>query len=434
MRGTVQFLACDVLIDLGRTFAVGPVGAAKVCSVGHAGGSLVLAVAAKTAGAGAATTGFGTGVTAIEAAWRPVLPVSERLAVLAAAETAAVTLAVTTRTVAKGLTVTITERLPVTVTTGTTETAAVTLAVTTRTVAKGLTVTVAEGLPVTVTTGTTETAAVTLAVTTRTVAKGLPVTVAEGLPVTVTTGTTETAAVTLAVTTRTVTKRLPVTVAEGLTVTVTTGTTETAAVTLAVTTRTVTKRLPVTVAEGLTVAIATGTTTEPATVTLTITTRTITKRLPVTITAACRAAAGITVRPGAEATGVPAGIVVASEGPPVIAAVATVVLGHMDSSCCEPTTGATAAARFVSYATRNQALRSPCIFINSSGDAKSPGTEGALAAGSWPSSQLRLGPSGSVHPLSASVPVTPAHILQLLRRCRSVLTGPFGGGQGSGVA
>jgi hypothetical protein len=54
------------------------------------------------------------------------------------------------------------------------------------------------------------------------------------------------------------------------------------------------------------------------------------------------------------------------------------VLSHMDSSCCEPTTGATAAAHIrvsFSYATRNQALRSPYICINSSGAASPGGTE-----------------------------------------------------------
>ncbi|WP_285242451.1 hypothetical protein, partial [Pseudarthrobacter sp. fls2-241-R2A-127] len=213
--GAVQFLARDVLIDFRRTFAVRPVGAAEIGRVRHADGALILAVTAKTAGAGAATAGLGTGICTIETAWRPVLPVSEGLAVVAA-ETATISITVTTRT--------ITERLPVTVTAGTTtEPPTVTLTITTRTITKRL--------PITIT-------------------KRLPIPVTEGFPVTVTAGTTtEPPTVTLTITTRTITKRLPITI---------------------------TKRLPIPVTEGFPVTVTAGTITEPPTVTLTITTRTIT--------------------------------------------------------------------------------------------------------------------------------------------------------------
>ncbi|WP_306901059.1 hypothetical protein [Arthrobacter sp. B1I2] len=288
--GAVQFLARDILIDLGRAFTVRTVGAAKVGGVGNAGRALLLAVAAKAAGAGVGT------VTAIEAARCPFLPVPERLAVLAA-ETASVTFALTTGTVTKRLTVTVAERLTVTVAGTAAKTAAVTFAVTARTVTKRLTVAVAE-LP-TLTTG-----AATLAVTARTVTKRLTVTVAE-LP-TLTTG-----AATLAVTARTVTKRLTITITKRLTVTITELPTLTAsASTLAITARTVTKRLTIT----------------------------ITKRLPLTAAgrATTRGAVAVAVRPRPESAGIPAGIVVAAERATVITAVAAVVLGHMDSSCCEP--------------------------------------------------------------------------------------------------
>ncbi|WP_307428427.1 hypothetical protein [Pseudarthrobacter defluvii] len=230
---------------------------------------------------------------------------------------------------------------------------------------------------------TAEATAIAFAVAAGTVAVGLAVAVTERLALTVT-GTAETTAITFPITTRTITKRLTVTV---------TGTAETTAITFPITTRTIAIGLALTVA---------GTAAETTAITFPITTRTITKRLTVpvverlTLPATGSSSAGevvtLTVRPGPEPTRLTAGVVVAAERAAVVAAVATVVLGHMDSSCCEPTTGATAAARFVSYATRNQALRSPYIFINSSGAAKCRGTAEALGAASWPASQLNERP------------------------------------------
>ncbi|TQJ61654.1 hypothetical protein FBY30_3965 [Arthrobacter sp. SLBN-83] len=335
-----------------------------------------MAVAAEAAGAGVtgacAAAGLSTGgVATVEAAGRTFLPVAKRLAVVAT-ETTPVTLTIAARTITKRLTVPVTEGFAVPVT----ELTALTLTLTARTITVRLTVAIAEltALTLTLTTGTitvrltvaiAELTALTLTLTARTITVRLTITVAE------------LTALTLTLTARTITKRLTITV---------TSTAETTPVTLTITTRTITKRLTITVTS----------TTETTPVTLTITTRTITKRLTITVTvgftlpASGGSAAGevvaVTVGPRPEAAGLTAGIVVAAERAAVIAAVATVVLGHMDSSCCEPTTGATAAARFVSYATRNQALRSPYIFINSSGAEKIPGTVGALAAVSWPCS------------------------------------------------
>ncbi len=266
----------------------------------------------------------------------------------------------------------------------------------TRTITKRLTITVTIGLTVTV---TAETTTVALAIAARTITKRLTITI------------TELAALTLAVAARTITKRLTITI-----------TAETTTVALAIAARTITKRLTITI------------TAETTTVTLAIAARTVPKRLTITITVgfalsasgstAAGEVAAVPVRPRPEAAGLTAGVVVAAERAAVVAAVATVVLGHLDSSCCEPTTGATAAARFVSYATRNQALRSPYIFINSSGAAKSPGTVGALAAVSWRSSHQAL-PLLSQRPLisgrfslnarsrlAGSLP-TPAHVWQV---------------------
>ncbi|MDJ0458852.1 hypothetical protein PUN71_016735 [Arthrobacter sp. NQ7] len=371
LRGAVQFLAGDVLVDFGRAFPVRPVGAAKVRGVGHPGRSFLLAVAAEAPGAGSATAGVTAGLAAVEGSGCPVLTVPEWPAVLAAAtKPAAVTLTLTARTITKRLAITVAAA---------TKPATVTLTLTARTIPKRLTVTVAAA---------TKPATVTLTITARTIPKRLTVTVAAA---------TKPATVTLTITARTIPKRLPVTITKRLPVTITkrlpvtvTAATKPAAITLTITARTITKRLPVTITAA----------TKPATVTLTITARTIPKRLTVTVavrlpftaaggTAATGEVVAVAVVTGPEAAGLTAGVVVAAERAAVVAAIATVVLGHMESSCCEPTTGATAAARFVSYATRNQALRSPYIFINSSGATKISRTVKALAAGSWPSSQPR---------------------------------------------
>ncbi|MFJ5700352.1 hypothetical protein [Arthrobacter sp. NPDC093139] len=163
LRSAVQFLAGDVLINLGGTLAVRAVRAAQVPYVGDADRTVLCPVTAELAR---------TGVAPVKAARRPLLPVTKRFAVLAAAEAASVSLAVTTRTITKRLT------LPATKAT------AITLALTTRTITKRLT------LPA------TKATTITLALTTRTITKGLT------LPA------TKATTIALALTTRTITKRL----------------------------------------------------------------------------------------------------------------------------------------------------------------------------------------------------------------------------------
>ncbi|MFE5839726.1 hypothetical protein [Arthrobacter sp. NPDC056493] len=284
LRGAVEFLARDVLVDFGRTLTVRAVRAAEVAGVRNADGPVLSPVAAELAGAGvAAVKVSGSSVLPLTAvlptgtvlAGCPVLPVTERPAVVSATKGAAVAVALATRTVTKRLTVTITKRLPLT---------------------------------------TTKTAAITLALTTRTVTKRLTVTITKRLTLT----TTKTAAITLALTTRTVTKRAAVAFAKAATLT------------LAFTARAVTKRLTVTITKRLTL-----TTTKTAAITPTLTARTITKRLTVRVTA------GTAAITGAEAPRIPAGIIgppkraplpspVASRVPPVISAAVTaaLVLSH----------------------------------------------------------------------------------------------------------
>jgi hypothetical protein len=340
LGGAVKFLARDIVVDLGGPFPVRAVGAAEVAHVGYAGGAFFLPVAAESAGAGvAALSATGTAVKAARCAAffltvtavGTVTPVAKRLAVLSSTETAAFTFTIAARTIAKRTVLPIAVRLPVTVT-------------------KGLAVTVTERLSL----ATTETTAVTLALTARTIPKRTVLPIAIRLTIAVT-------------------ERLTVAVTERLALTAT----KASAVTFALTARTIPKRLLVAVAEGLAL-----TATKASAVTFTIAARTIPKRLLVAVAeglslspAGCTVGGIVVVPtgPGAESAGFPAGVVVSAEPAAVIpASVAAVVLSHVDSSCCEPTTGATAAARIrvsFSYATRNQALRSPYIFINSSGVA-----------------------------------------------------------------
>jgi hypothetical protein len=340
LGGAVKFLARDIVVDLGGPFPVRAVGAAEVAHVGYAGGAFFLPVAAESAGAGvAALSATGTAVKAARCAAffltvtavGTVTPVAKRLAVLSSTETAAFTFTIAARTIAKRTVLPIAVRLPVTVT-------------------KGLAVTVTERLSL----ATTETTAVALALTPRTIPKRTVLPIAIRFTIAVT-------------------ERLTVAVTERLALTAT----KASAVTFALTARTIPKRLLVAVAEGLAL-----TATKASAVTFTIAARTIPKRLLVAVAeglslspAGCTVGGIVVVPtgPGAESAGFPAGVVVSAEPAAVIpASVAAVVLSHVDSSCCEPTTGATAAARIrvsFSYATRNQALRSPYIFINSSGVA-----------------------------------------------------------------
>ncbi|MCU1531216.1 MAG: hypothetical protein JWO49_787 [Arthrobacter sp.] len=203
LRCAVQFLARDVLVDLGRTLPVGAVGTAEIPGVRYAHRTVFFAVAAKLAWAG---------VAAVKTPGRTILAVGEGLPVVAAAEgltipiaTKAATLTTfTRRTVTKGLTITIATK------------AATLTTFTRRTVTKGLTITIA-----------TTTKRLTIPITRRTVTKRLTITIA-----------TTTERLTIPITGRTLTKRLTITIA-------------TKAATLTTfTRRTVTKRLTITIVVG----------------------------------------------------------------------------------------------------------------------------------------------------------------------------------------
>ncbi len=352
-RGTVEFLARDVVIDLGGTFAVRTVCAADVLGVGHPCRTLFPGIAAVTAeGATLTITGRAHGTVAAGGAVTTVgavaegLAVTKGLAVTVAAE--GTTLTITGRTVA--------ERLAVS--TIVVEGTAV-IAITTRTVkvpraalgavTKRLAVTVAtEGTTLTIT-GRTVTERTTFAVTSRTVTerttfavtsrtvttitKRLSITIpTEGTTLTIT-GRTVTDGTTFAVTGRTVTTI----VAERTTLTITSRTV-TERTTFAVTGRTVTTI----VAERTTLTITsrTITTIVAERTTLTITSRTITtivaERTTLTITS--RTIVAVPVFPGTESSRISAGIVVGAvrtavvpvpaEVSAIAAAIAAVVLSH----------------------------------------------------------------------------------------------------------
>ncbi|CCQ46713.1 hypothetical protein ARTSIC4J27_2684 [Pseudarthrobacter siccitolerans] len=358
LRGPVEFLACNIVVDLRRPFPVRAVGAAEVAHIGYTGRAFFLAVAAEGAGTGVAAALAATGATVKVAGRAPfflavaavgtVCAVAERLAVFSSAKPAAVTFTVAARTIAEGPVLPVTVRLTVTVT-------------------ERLAVAVAGRLAV----ATTETAAVAFAIAPRTITEGTVLPVAIGLTVTVSKGLTlasaKPAAVTFAITTWTITKRTVVPIA---------------------------KRLTLTVTERLTLASA-----KPAAVTFTITARAITKRLFIAVAerlalspAGC-ALGGIVVVPawpGAESAGFTAGVVVSAEPAAIIpAAIAAVVLSHVDSSCCEPTTGATAAARIrVSFPTQPEIKRFE-VRTSSSILVELPHRAGQVnhqAAASWQSS------------------------------------------------
>ncbi|WP_455833975.1 hypothetical protein [Pseudarthrobacter siccitolerans] len=389
LRGPVEFLARNVVVDLRGPFPVRAVGAAEVAHIGYAGRAFFLAVAAEGAGTGVAAALAATGAAVKVAGRAPfflavaavetVSAVAERLAVFSSAKPAAVTFTVAARTIAEGTVLPVTVRLTVTVT--------VRLTVT---VTERLTLAVAGRL----TLATTETAAVAFAVAAWTVTEGTVLPVAIGLTVTVSKGltlaSTKPAPVTFAITTWTITKRTVVPIA---------------------------KRLTVTVTERLTLA-----TTKPAAVTLAITARAITKGLFIAVAerlalspAGC-ALGGIVVvpaRPGAESAGFTAGVVVSAEPAAVIpAAIAAVVLSHVDSSCCEPTTGATAAARIrVSFPTQPEIKRFE-VRTSSSILVELPHRAGQVdnqAAASWQSSH----PPDALS-LDAAFRVTLSHLMWCL--------------------
>jgi hypothetical protein len=335
LGGAVQFLARDILVDLGGTFAVGAVGAAKITRIGYTGRTVFGAVPAELAG---------TGVTAVETAGCTVLAVAKGFTVVAASESAAVAFAFAAGTVSIRLVVTVTVRLALPA--------------------------AAEGL--TLSTAGTEAPAVAVAIAARTIAVRLVVTVTVRLPLpaaakrlTLPPAGTEAPAVAFAFAARTVTIRLALpAAAERLTLT---PAGESAAVAVAFAARTVTIRLVVTVtvrlpltsaAEGLTLSPAG----ESAAVAVAFPARTVTIRLVITVAIGLAFAEGlavigpgrtlrslrIPVIAGTESARFAAGIARPAEGAAVIAAaIAAVVLSHGDSSCCEPTTGAIAAARSV---------------------------------------------------------------------------------------
>jgi hypothetical protein len=184
LGGAVQLLARDIVVDLGRPLTVRAVGAAQVTRVGNPHRTVLGTVAAKLAWAG---------VAAVEAAGCPVLAVAERLTVVPVDKAAALTVALTPRTITIRLLLPVTERLTVTI-------------------AKGLTLTTSERLTV----SSAEAAAVAVALTARTITIRLIFTVtvrfavAEGLTLT----GTKTATFAITFTARTITKGLvlPVTI------------------------------------------------------------------------------------------------------------------------------------------------------------------------------------------------------------------------------
>ncbi len=315
-RGTVEFLARDVVIDLGGTFAVRTVCAADVLGVGDPCRTLFPGIAAVTA-EGATLTITGRTVTA-GGAVTTVGAVAERLAVTEglaiAVATEGTTLTITGRTV--------TERLAIS--TIVVEGTAV-IAITTRTVKvpRAALGAVTKRLAIAVATEGT-----TLTITGRTVTERLAVTVAtEGTTLTIT-GRTVT----------TITKRLSITIpTEGTTLTIT-GRTVTERTTFAVTGRTVTTI--VVERTTLTITSRTVTTIVVERTTLTITSRTVTtivvERTTLTITS--RTIVAVPVFPGTESARISAGIVVGAvrtavvpvpaEVSAIAAAIAAVVLSH----------------------------------------------------------------------------------------------------------
>ncbi|UYY82883.1 hypothetical protein OIT41_07525 [Arthrobacter sp. YA7-1] len=294
LRDPVEFLACDVVVDLGGTLAVRAVGAAQIRRVRNPRGTFFPGSAAEAAS---------LGTWAIKLAGT---------ALRAVAEATTLSVAIAAWTVTEGLTVTVTERLAIAVTERLAR-----IPITTRTITEGLTVTV------------------TLAA--RAITKRLTIPVTEGLTIPV----TETRA-RIPVTTRTITEGLTVTIAEGLTVTVTLAAraiTKRLTVTVTLAARAITKRLTVTVT--LAARAITKRLTIPVTETrarIPITTRTITKATALTIAdrlpIAVAASGAVTVVPGTEPSGVAPGIVVGAERAALatataeVAAIAAVVLSH----------------------------------------------------------------------------------------------------------
>jgi hypothetical protein len=230
LRGPVQFLPRDVLVNLRGTLPVRAVGAAEVPCVGNPHRSVLSLVPAELTG---------SGFTAVKASRCPVRALTKGLtATVPAAEAAALTITLTTRTITKRLTITIarSERLTVTVTGS-----------------ERLTVTVPGSERLTVTVPAAKRLTVTVPA-----AKRLTITLTGTKRLTVTVPAAEAAALSITLTTRTITKRPTITVAG----------TKATALTITLTTRTITKRLTITITRS-----------ERLTLAVTFAARTITKRL-----------------------------------------------------------------------------------------------------------------------------------------------------------
>ncbi|GAC1602574.1 MAG: hypothetical protein NVS3B6_13310 [Pseudarthrobacter sp.] len=417
LGGAVKFLARDILIDLRGPFAVRTVGAAKIARIGNTDLTVLAPVPAELAG---------TGVAAVETPRRTLLTVAKRLAIVTAGESATFAVAFAARTIAKGLAVAVTVRLVVTVT-----------------VRLALTAT-AEGLPL----SAAEPSTIPLAFAARTVTKGLAVTVTVRLVVTVTvrlalTATTEglplsaaePSTIPLAFAARTITKGLAVTVTERFALSP--ASTEAPTITIALPARAIAIRLVIAVtvgfpltapAEWLAFPAA-----EPAAVPLAFAARTITERLVVTLTVGLALSEGLAVTragralrclripvfTGTESARLSAGIVRAAERPAVIAAaISAVVLSHGDSSCCEPTTGAIAAARSVfRYPTQPEIKRfevrtSQSILgeMASAHDMDRPGSAGRGNVHTFSDSALSVSPGFRGTPLGGSPGRSPVFV------------------------
>ncbi|WP_260405138.1 hypothetical protein, partial [Arthrobacter sp. AZCC_0090] len=193
----VEFLARNVVVDLGGTIAVWAVGTTEIRRIRHPCGALFPGSAAEVAS-------VGTG--AVELAGAALGPI---------AEAAALTVAFTARAVAKRLTIAITKAGPC-------------VAITTRTVAEGLTIAITKTRP-------------RIPITTRTITERLTIAITKTRPRIPITTRTITERLTIAITkTRTRVAFTARTVAEGLTIAITKTRPR-----IPITTRTITERLTI---------------------------------------------------------------------------------------------------------------------------------------------------------------------------------------------
>jgi hypothetical protein len=284
LRGAIKLLACDVLVDFRRAFAVRTVGAAKISRVGSMSGSFSVRFGSRAR----------TGVRTVEPA-RGTLGAAAKLLAVPVVKTSTLPLPLAGGTLTKRLTIPITKRLTIPITKRLTIpiTKRLTIPITkttTLTIRTTLTVTVGLTIPI------TKTPTLTSTLTRRTLTIRTTLTVTVGLTVAVSKTTTLTSTLTR----RTLTKRPTLTVTVGLTV--------------AFTGRTLTIRTTLTVAKWLTVPIA-----EP-------TALTVTKRLTIPVTRA--------VVPCPEAARISSRVVVRTERAAIfavsaeVAAIAAAVLSH----------------------------------------------------------------------------------------------------------